>query len=37
VRNLVAPLERDRVLSDDIERLAAAIMNDELSTPAMVS
>jgi histidine ammonia-lyase len=37
VRNLVAPLERDRVLSGDIERLAAAIMNDELATPAMVS
>jgi histidine ammonia-lyase len=37
VRKLVAPLERDRVLSGDIERLAAAIMNDELATPAMVS
>jgi hypothetical protein len=33
---LVQPLERDRVLSGDIERLAAAIMNDELATPAMV-
>src|SRR5262249_48935481 len=31
VRRLVAPLERDRVLSGDIERLAAAIQNDELS------
>jgi len=28
VRKLVAPLDRDRVLSGDIERLAAAIMND---------
>jgi histidine ammonia-lyase len=37
VRRLVAPLERDRVLSTDIERLAAAIMNDELASPAMVS
>jgi histidine ammonia-lyase len=37
VRKLVAPLERDRVFSGDIERLAAAIMNDELATPAMVS
>jgi histidine ammonia-lyase len=36
VRKLVQPLERDRVLSGDIERLAAAIMNDELATPAMV-
>jgi histidine ammonia-lyase len=31
VRRLVAPLERDRVLSGDIERLAAAIQHDELS------
>jgi histidine ammonia-lyase len=37
VRRLVAPLERDRVLSTDIERLAVAIMNDELASPAMVS
>lgn len=31
VRRLVAPLERDRVLSPDIERLALAIQHDELS------
>jgi histidine ammonia-lyase len=37
VRRFVAPLERDRVLAPDIERLAAAIANDELSTPMMVS
>jgi histidine ammonia-lyase len=37
VRKLVAPLDRDRVLSSDIERLAAAIMNDELVSPAMVA
>jgi histidine ammonia-lyase len=37
VRKLIAPLERDRVLSSDIERLAAAIMNDELVSPAMVA
>jgi histidine ammonia-lyase len=37
VRKIVAPLERDRVLSTDIERLAAAIMNDEIASPAMVS
>jgi histidine ammonia-lyase len=36
VRRLVAPLERDRVLSGDIERLALAIQNDELSIPLMV-
>jgi histidine ammonia-lyase len=30
VRRLVAPLERDRVLSGDIERLAVAIQDDEL-------
>jgi histidine ammonia-lyase len=36
VRRFVAPLERDRVLSPDIERLAEAIANDELSTPMMV-
>jgi histidine ammonia-lyase len=35
VRKLVPPLERDRVLSADIEALAAAVANDELS-PAMV-
>jgi len=37
VRKLVAPLERDRVLSGDIERLAAAILHDELATPMLVS
>jgi histidine ammonia-lyase len=36
VRRLVAPLERDRVLSPDIERLAAAIAADELASPMMV-
>ena len=36
VRRVVRPLERDRVLSDDIERLARAIQNDELSSPVMV-
>jgi histidine ammonia-lyase len=36
VRKIVAPLERDRVLSADIEAIAAAIANDELS-PAMVN
>lgn len=36
VRKLVAPLERDRVLSADIEAIAAALANDELS-PAMVN
>jgi histidine ammonia-lyase len=35
VRRLVAPLERDRVLSGDIERLAAAIQRDELSFSPM--
>lgn len=35
VRGLVAPLERDRVLSDDIERLALAIRRDEISSPVM--
>src|SRR5439155_7821217 len=33
VRKLVAPLERDRVLSGDIERLALAIQQDEITTP----
>ena len=33
IRKLVAPLERDRVLSVDIEAIAAAIANDELSPP----
>jgi histidine ammonia-lyase len=33
VRKLVAPLERDRVLSFDIERLALAIQQDEISSP----
>ena len=37
VRKLVAPLERDRVLSGDIERLATAIMRGELASPTMVS
>ncbi len=37
VRSMVAPLERDRVLSGDIERLALAIQNDEFSTSSMVS
>jgi len=37
VRRVVAPLERDRVLSGDIERLAAAILHDELATPMLVS
>jgi histidine ammonia-lyase len=37
VREVVAPLERDRVLSGDIERLAKAIMNDEISSPIPVS
>jgi len=35
VRRLVAPLERDRVLSADIERLAAAIHAGEISSSAM--
>jgi hypothetical protein len=33
---LVAPLERDRVLSGDIEQLARAIQSDELSIPMAV-
>jgi histidine ammonia-lyase len=37
VRGVVEPLERDRVLSGDIERLASAIMNDEISSPIPVS
>jgi histidine ammonia-lyase len=37
VRSMVAPLERDRVLSPDIERLALAILNDELSSSTVVS
>ena len=37
IRDIVAPLERDRVLSTDIERLAAAILKGELLAPAMVS
>lgn len=37
IRRIVAPLERDRVLSGDIERIATAIQNDEISTPVMVS
>jgi len=35
VRRLVSPLERDRVFSQDVERLALAIQTDELSAPAM--
>jgi histidine ammonia-lyase len=31
VRSLISPLERDRVLSGDIERLALAIQNDEIA------
>jgi len=34
VRNLVAPLERDRSLSPDIERLATAIADDEIPAAA---
>jgi len=37
VRSMVTPLERDRVLSPDIERLALAILNDEFSTSMVVS
>ncbi|HVX41646.1 MAG TPA: histidine ammonia-lyase [Gemmatimonadaceae bacterium] len=37
VRSLVAPLERDRVLSPDIERLALAIEADEILSPTLVS
>jgi histidine ammonia-lyase len=33
VRKLVAPLDRDRVLSGDIERLASGIQSDEISPP----
>ena len=36
VRALVPPLERDRVLSHDIERLALAIQNDEILSSSMV-
>src|SRR5262245_24191560 len=36
VRDLVRPLERDRILSGDIARLALAIQSDELSAPALV-
>jgi histidine ammonia-lyase len=36
VRRLVAPLDRDRVLSGDIETLARAIQSDELSIPMAV-
>jgi histidine ammonia-lyase len=35
VRRLIAPLDRDRVLSGDIERLALAIAQDEFSTPIL--
>ena len=37
VRRLIAPLERDRVLSSDIERLALAIVQDEIAPPAMAN
>ena len=37
VRAIVPPLDGDRVLSGDIERLAQAIHNDEISSPMMVS
>jgi histidine ammonia-lyase len=37
VRAVVDPLERDRVLSPDIEALAAAIANDEWASAMMVS
>lgn len=37
IRALVPPLEGDRVLSGDIERLAQAIHNDEISSPMMVT
>jgi histidine ammonia-lyase len=35
VRRLITPLDRDRVLSGDIERLALAIAQDEISTPPL--
>jgi histidine ammonia-lyase len=35
VRRLITPLDRDRVLSGDIERLALAIAQDEISTPIL--
>jgi len=37
VRGLVAPLERDRSLSPDIERLAQAIAHDEIPGPPLNS
>ncbi len=37
VRAIVSPLENDRVLSPDIERLAAAIDADEILSSALVS
>ena len=37
VRRLVAPLERDRVLSGDIERIAAAIERDEIWPSAVAT
>jgi histidine ammonia-lyase len=37
VRSMIAPLERDRVLSPDIERLALAILRDEFSTSTLVN
>ncbi|HXD49210.1 MAG TPA: aromatic amino acid lyase, partial [Gemmatimonadaceae bacterium] len=35
VRRLVPPLDCDRVLSPDVERLARAIADDEISSPTM--
>jgi histidine ammonia-lyase len=35
VRRLVPPLDRDRVLSPDVERLARAIADDEISSSTM--
>jgi len=37
IRALVPPLGSDRVLSGDIERLAQALQDDEISAPIMVS
>jgi len=37
IRALVPPLGNDRVLSGDIERLAQALEDDEISAPIMVS
>ncbi len=35
VRRLVPPLERDRMLAPDVERLALALANDELATSTL--